>query len=593
MRAARMGLAVEVDLQLTMPVRPRFLSELVCVSLDDGLVVEGSDEQQVLRGPAVSNLLPKVLPLLDGTRSLPQITSELPELPPRAIHNAIALLYARGLLEDAAADPIPAPPSSDPDLLAFLRRHIDTTRVNRSGLEALHRLRCAQAGVCAAGAHAEETAAHFVEMLRDAGVGYVRQFDFGSDLRDVFPERTADAVRILVVLVECNENPELLEQLDNQCATLGIRWIRARLDVELLTADLGPYFERGETACYNCFAIANLDAPATRGRSERPQADDPDRLTRRVWADVVASEAIYLLSRVGPMATRGSVVRFNLSTWESERLPVCRLPGCTTCRGARADDQSRTVPVSLAYEDAVGFPSRHLLDPKSHQIHYHAHSLELAHQSKRYLSAPLISLPPASAIPLPTGDALKYVMDGSAGNASQTLTVGRLTALLLFTAGLHSHGSQPDGKLRRWAPTGGNLGSVELYVAAKAVEGLESGVYFYQADGHALARLRPMQTCEVAAFISRAAPGGDAAGALIIFAAAYHRIAQKYASFGYRVVQLDAGVAVAQMLAVGSGIGLKLAIADGRNDVIAEDLDLNPSGELVTSAAHVYGSPYA
>jgi SagB-type dehydrogenase family enzyme len=500
----------------------------------------------------------------------------------------------RGLLEDSAADPASPPASFDSELLAFLRRHVDATRVNRSGWEALRRLNYAKAGVCVTGLHAEETAAHIVNLLKNAGVGFARRVNFGNYFDDVFTEGTVSGTRTLVVLIDGCEDTDALEGLDNQCAELGIPWIRARVDMELLTAELGPYFERGETACYKCFQNSRLAEQPPADRRNTLTTYGADRLMRRAWASIVASEAIYVMSRIGPMTTRGLVAHYNLTTWDVERLAVCRMPGCVDCRGPGASNQIGPTPVAVAYEDAVAFPSRHLLDPKSHQIHYHAHSLELAYQSKQYPSAPRFPLPVACEATLQTGDALNCVMRGSAV-ATEPLTLGRLAALLMFTAGLNGEGGQAHEKLRRWAPTGGNLGSVELYVAAEAVDGLESGIYFYQVHGHALARLSSMEAGKVAAFIDRAAPGRASVGAaLMVFVAAYERVAQKYASFGYRVVQLDAGVAIAQMQAAANGLGLKVAIAHGwRCDVIADELRLIRSSELVTCAAHVCGGRYA
>jgi bacteriocin biosynthesis cyclodehydratase domain-containing protein len=431
------------------------------------------------------------------------------------------------------------------------------------------------------------------ELLKRAGVGFVEQFDLGDNLRRVIPERSSDLAPLLVVVLEGNEEPDILNRLDDQCAALGVRWLRAKLDVERLTAELGPYFERGETACYRCFRNGDFQARDVESRRQRARSREPDELMRRAWADIVASEAIYLLSRIGPIVTRGTVVPYDLQTWEAQRLPVCRLAGCAPCRGDDVDNHTGPAPVALAYEDAVGFPSRHLVDPKAHQIHYHAHNLELAYQSKHYRSAPQFRLPAPSTLPLPTADAIACLVDRSVEHPTHPLTVARLATLLMFAAGLRSHASSSDGKLRRWSPTGGNLGSVEAYVVVKAVDGLESGLYFYQADENTLAFLRGMEMSEAAVFIAKAAPDAGDSGALIVLTAAYHRVAQKYGPFGYRVVHLDAGVAIAQLTAVGCGMGLKLALADCRNDFIEEEFELIPTGEMVTAAIHVYGGTNA
>ena len=100
-----MARAVEFDPQFQMPAQPRFPHELVVVPLEDGLLVEGTDVRQVLRGKATKNLLPHLLPLLDGTRTIGELKQALPQVPLTHISSAVALLYTRGLLEDSVADP--------------------------------------------------------------------------------------------------------------------------------------------------------------------------------------------------------------------------------------------------------------------------------------------------------------------------------------------------------------------------------------------------------------------------------------------------------------------------------------------------------
>ena len=590
MTAGSMGMAVEVDPQLTMPVRPRFLAELVTVPLEDGLLIDGSDEQQVLRGPAVKNLLPKLLPLLDGTRRVEQIAAELPELPHRAIHNALALLYTRGLLEDHEADPTELG-AVDPQLIGFLRRYVDATRVNRSGLQALHRLAAAHAAVSVTGQHTAKVTTHLEELLKKAGVGRVSQVALGTKLRDVFTDAANGGSRLLVVLTDGHEDNTQLEQMDDQCAAMGVPWLRASVNTGSLTADLGPFFERGETACYRCFAAADAGPASVVIEPETSCAEEDEGLITRVWADMLAAEAIYVLSRIAPMSGRGVVSRYDLRTWNAERLAVSRMPGCNACRGPQAGDQAGIAPTALAYEEAVGFPSRHLLDPKSHQVHYHEHCLELANQSKQYPSAERISLPAPTELPFPMCDALRCLMSET-GAATEVLNLARLSSLLMFAGGLDRQAKLPYKKLRRWAPTGGNLGSVELYVAARSVAGLTPGIYFYQACDHTLVRIAPaMNASDIAEFMGRAAPGGDSAAALVIFAAAHHRVAQKYGSFAYRVVQLDAGVALAQMKATAKGLGLLATVAPKwQDEIIVNRLDLISYSEVVTGVAHINGA---
>ena len=597
MTSKAMGWAVESDPQFIMPARPRFLTELVAVPVEEGMLLDGTDEQQFLRGPAIKSVLPQLIPLLDGTRSIDQLANSLPHLPLRAVHNATALLYTRGLLEDSAADPRDATDRFAPHSLAFFRRHVDATRVNRSGAEAFHRLSGAEAAVYAVGPHAE-TYAHFLSCtLLNAGVGSSSIVNSYSDLQRSFSAGAHPKARLLAVLIEGAEDTSELERLDDECAALGIPWVRAVVAPEMSTADLGPYFERGETACYRCFAEGNNGSERNEPGKQECVNGPAAYLHGRAWADMLATEVIYILSRIAPMATRNNVSRYNLSTWNAKSLRVHRQPDCVLCRGYKAQTNSigkstTSSATVLAYEDAVAFPSRHLLDPKAHQVHYRASNVELANQGKRYPSAERIPLPPGPELPPPAGDSLAHIMNRPNGDPPQRLTLPRLASLLLLTAGIDRRDGHTKSKVRRWAPTGGNLGSVELYIAVRDVEGLPPAIYFYQAHEHLLARLTHiMGDDEIDRFIQHAAPSKPSTGALLLFAAAHHRVAQKYGAFAYRLTQLDAGVAQAQTQVVANALGLSAGIAKSwSDDAIMSALDLVPFSEIITGVVYLDGS---
>src|SRR5262249_31935188 len=145
----------------------------------------------------------------------------------------------------------------------------------------------------------------------------------------------------------------------------------------------------------------------------------------------------------------------------------------------------------------------------------------------------------------------------------------------------------PTGMQRRWAATGGNLGSVELYIAAADVAGLEAGVYFYQSQKHVLARLFPYPRREAGVdFLCKGAPTipEEIPQATVVMAGAYSRVAQKYGAFAYRVVHLDAGVGLTQIQAVAGSLGLEAYPATHWDEKhISNQLDLIEVSELPTA----------
>ena len=584
--AETMVRAVQFDPQFEMPVRPRFPQELVAVPLADGLLIDGTDEQQILRGQATKELLPRLLPLLDGKRTLEQLAAELSPVPAEHIRSAIALLYTRGVLEDGAADPDLDPSDVDAQTLAFYRRHVDATRVNRSALEAANRLLNSQVLVLTTGQHHAEARKLVSKQLSQAGVGAVHSGQLGLHLGRDYEFADQPRTKLVIVLVEGEDDQERLADLDEQCARNGIPWLRVTVDPEAGSADLGPYFERGETACYRCFARANGKRPAA-----VPVDGHAKWLQTRLWANMLATEAIYLLSRIAPAATGLQVTRYDLADWSVSRLRFPRLPGCHNCRPLPAVG-FRNIEAAVVYEDAVRFPSRHLMDPKSHQVHYRASNLELAKDGKRYPSAERITLPDRAELLQPQGSTLEHLVAGRA-RASERLNLARLASLLLLSAGVKGV-DEKTGRVWRWAATGGNLGSVELYVAARDVPGLEPGFYFYQPHEHLLARVKAGQgPAEVADFIHQAAPfeSEEIPDALIIAVGALHRVAHKYGAFAYRIINLDAGVAFGQLHLVGSSLGLSTHLVQRwDDDVITDRLNLTDVAEAVTGMLLVSGA---
>src|SRR5437899_2835659 len=75
---------------------------------DDGLVLSYGDSVVVFEGRAAQRLLPVLLPLLDGRRTLDEIASELGASARPAIENAVALLDRHGLLTEPPASAGPA-----------------------------------------------------------------------------------------------------------------------------------------------------------------------------------------------------------------------------------------------------------------------------------------------------------------------------------------------------------------------------------------------------------------------------------------------------------------------------------------------------
>src|SRR5262249_44683179 len=141
---------------------------------------------------------------------------------------------------------------------------------------------------------------------------------------------------------------------------------------DTLVAELGPYFERGETPCYGCFYSATVNGKAASNHKSHDRQFA--RMSNRLWANMLAVETVYLLSRIGPAVTGHGMARYNLQDWTAQTLKCAKVPGCPQClpldKKLPTPEQLLQSATALAYESAVRFPSRHLLNLKSHQVHY-------------------------------------------------------------------------------------------------------------------------------------------------------------------------------------------------------------------------------
>src|SRR5450756_1578154 len=142
--AVQLATATANDPQFRLPERPCLVEGLVLAWTATGLLVEGTGTRRALSGKSAQHILPGLLPLLDGTRALPEL-AELTQLDEARIHAVLLLLYSCGMLQEG---PHPEPARRDA-AYALLSRLLDTTRVNASVAEAQTRLETTTAIVVA------------------------------------------------------------------------------------------------------------------------------------------------------------------------------------------------------------------------------------------------------------------------------------------------------------------------------------------------------------------------------------------------------------------------------------------------------------
>ena len=221
-----------------------------------------------------------------------------------------------------------------------------------------------------------------------------------------------------------------------------------------------------------------------------------------------------------------------------------------------------------------------------HSVRTSGHTLDWDNKPfpfKIYTDAPAVELP--RDVDLPAAPTLQAL--AAPGPPVAGLTLGTLTALLYYAAGVTKKKTYPGGGevLFRAAASTGALYQTEVYVVAGAVEGLDAGLYHFCPGDFTLRQLRagdvraPLADAAVDSTIVRRP-------ATLVLSAIYWRNTWKYQARGYRHLFWDSGTMLANALAVGGAFGLEPAIVTGFvddevNHLVGLDADRETALELL------------
>jgi bacteriocin biosynthesis cyclodehydratase domain-containing protein len=219
----------------TIPDRPQLKPWYRLAHGDRSLVLEYGGKAIVLEGEATTRLMPALLPLLDGTRSIVEITAMLGEPVEPAVWNALSLLGSHGLLTEPFAEDAPPAPR------AATARFLAATSLRRASppdvSESLAEARTAVAGDGA-------TASELARLLRLAGVADVERASLTA------PAPAKD----LALVAPAPEELPLLADWNAAALASGTVWLAA-LPFDGRIAAIGPLVVPGETCCYECYGL--------------------------------------------------------------------------------------------------------------------------------------------------------------------------------------------------------------------------------------------------------------------------------------------------------------------------------------------------
>jgi SagB-type dehydrogenase family enzyme len=196
---------------------------------------------------------------------------------------------------------------------------------------------------------------------------------------------------------------------------------------------------------------------------------------------------------------------------------------------------------------------------------------------RRYDGAPLTSLPFAAAAETRPYAAL-WQPPLTAGEA-RPLVLGSIALLLEMSLALSAWKQYGSA---RWSlrcnPSSGNLHPTEAYIVAVGIEGLDSGVYHYRADLHAL---------ELRCSLVDLSPGElPVSGLWLGFSSVYWREAWKYGERAYRYCQHDVGHAAAAVGFAASSLGWSARHCEIGDQQLADLLGLGHASAPAAEVEH-------
>lgn len=374
--------------------------------------------------------------------------------------------------------------------------------------------------------------------------------------------------RRLVIGWDDPARPDPLAELVMWGQAAEIRVLRVAAGDEAV--EIGPQFWRPYTACLSCLRRGRDDLGWSTGAAVTATGPAIESLV----AGLVAAEVLTALARIDLPTPPRRLTRIPLSTLVTERFLVMPYPDCPSCV-ALTPGVGEAVSVAAAYEWQMEWLHGELDSrrPERPGEVERIDGLQTVRSVPDYL--PAVPLPPDTRTPP------SHTVFGEMG-APTPLTVELLAGLLVRTAGFRENRGD-SGVLRRWAPTGGNLASVECYVVTdRRLVDLPGTVFRYDDLAHRLCAVRadPVPVAEVLADTDL-----DPAEhhTVLVLVAGVRRLSGKYHTFAPRLAHLDAGCAVVQLLSVATAHGLPVWFANRWGSGPARCLELVPGDEVVTA----------
>lgn len=336
---------------------------------DSAVQIRGVARVTTLSGPAVDTVLPKMIPLLDGTLTEREVIERAKDVLGDKASKVLQLLMSKGLVEPV--------PEANPELLpdGMQDRYDSISRyfaaVDRTGntLKSLSALRAAH--VIAVGL--DSIVGPTLSALCHAGVGAItvlrepgtpsQELD-RVDRRDtklvvdelpadadaeVWAERMRGASLVLMGIRGLALFDERAQAVNRAAIETQVPWLPVA-HVGRHVAQIGPYVVPGQTACLGCFrqlherntsflgAAGLLDGIEGTARTE---AAESSPTTVESAASLAAVESIRAITPGQNPVSSSLVLTFDSRRLEFDHFKVLKSPRCPDCGPARGRPMMR------------------------------------------------------------------------------------------------------------------------------------------------------------------------------------------------------------------------------------------------------------
>lgn len=216
-----------------LPERPALHPWCRLVRDDGRYLLEHGGTVVTLEGRAADVLLPRLLPLLDGSRTVDDLIAEIGAPVAPAVESALSLLETQRLLvEGAGRDPAPTPKTA----VAAYAAEVSGVTEGR----ALNEIDDGMVTVLGSG----NDAAELVRQLREMGIGTVERQSFDAEL---------DQGSFVIAAPAPDEVPRLGE-LNDRSLEHRLAWLQL-LPFDGRLVIVGPVFLPWQSACRACFVV--------------------------------------------------------------------------------------------------------------------------------------------------------------------------------------------------------------------------------------------------------------------------------------------------------------------------------------------------